>query len=291
MESLKVSVIIPTFNQTTFLERAIISVTKQSFKNIEVIVIDDNTELKISNFVKNVVEKYHCNDIKYYKNKKNVGSVKSRNTGISCSTGDFITFLDDDDYYTIDKVKKQVEQMKETNSLYSVCNITLEYSNGKKKYRPRAFLNYNENLLTKHFKYHIAGTSTFMFEANFLKKLGGFENLDFGDDFYLMEKAIMKSDKFTHLKYDGVHALVNTDTGLSSSKNKIIMENELYKHKEKKFDGFKKSDIRYIKMRHHSVKAYFQIKDKIIFEGIKNLFKSLTYSPIGFFSLIRGRDY
>ena len=116
-----VSVIIPTYSRPNYLIRAVESVLKQTYKNIELIVVDDNgeatpfqteTESLLSPYIKK-------NKLKYFKHKVNLNGSAARNTGIEASKGDFITFLDDDDYLHPDKLAKQVESL-EKNKDYDV---------------------------------------------------------------------------------------------------------------------------------------------------------------------------
>ena len=110
-----VSVIIPSYKRSEMLPRAVKSVLAQTYKNIEVIVVDDNdpdslwrrdTEKIMSQFKNNHQVKYICHE----KNKN--GSV-ARNTGIKNASGSIIAFLDDDDEYLPTKIEKQVSFLLE----------------------------------------------------------------------------------------------------------------------------------------------------------------------------------
>lgn len=92
----KVSVIIPTYNSERFIEKCIESVLNQTLKEIEVIVIDDNSV----DSTKSIIENYAKNDrrIKCFFSKKNRGAGYSRNIGIKISSGEFIGFIDSDDF-------------------------------------------------------------------------------------------------------------------------------------------------------------------------------------------------
>ena len=96
MESIKFSIILPTFNRANFITKAIESVINQTYKNWELIVIDDgstdNTEEIIQKFIKK--EKR----ITYYYQKNQERSA-ARNNGIKRAKGDYICFLDSDDLY------------------------------------------------------------------------------------------------------------------------------------------------------------------------------------------------
>jgi glycosyltransferase involved in cell wall biosynthesis len=99
-----VSVVIPTFNMGEFISDAIVSVIQQSFKNIEIIVVDDGSIDDTDKIVKKLIKQ---TDIRYIY-QKNKGVSAARNTGIQLSKGEFIAFLDSDDYWEPTKLEKQL---------------------------------------------------------------------------------------------------------------------------------------------------------------------------------------
>ena len=117
MEGL-VSVIIPTYKRSSCLLRAINSVLNQTYKKIEIIVVDDNNEdslYRTENEKK--LEKYvNKNKIIYLKHKKNLNGANARNTAIKKATGEYITFLDDDDYFLPDRIEKMVMVLKDNSN-------------------------------------------------------------------------------------------------------------------------------------------------------------------------------
>jgi len=110
----KVSVIIPTYNRSNFIDRAINSVLNQTYPNIEIIVIDDNgNETPARKIMIEKMRKYEASpNVRYLKNNKNMGGALARNIGIQESSGQYITFLDDDDEYLPNKVEVQYTEMK-----------------------------------------------------------------------------------------------------------------------------------------------------------------------------------
>ena len=90
------SVIIPTYNRKEFLADAINSVLSQTQKSLEVIVVDDCSTDGTGDFVKSLTDER----IRYFRNDKNSGQEVSRMNGFRQARGKYITFLDDDDYYT-----------------------------------------------------------------------------------------------------------------------------------------------------------------------------------------------
>tara|TARA_A100000164_G_C21907921_1_gene774058 strand:- start:1366 stop:2124 length:759 start_codon:yes stop_codon:yes gene_type:complete len=108
-----VSVIIPYYKKKNYLEKAINSVLKQSYKNIELIIIFDDSDLKYFKILKKKFKK--INKVKIIKNKKNLGAGFSRNIGIKLSKGYYIAFLDSDDIWNKNKLEVQIDFMEKNN--------------------------------------------------------------------------------------------------------------------------------------------------------------------------------
>jgi len=107
-----VSVVITTYNRVDLLCHATDSVVEQTYKNIEIIVVDDcsndGTEDKIGRYL---------GLIKYVRNDSNLGPSGARNVGIRTSSGDYISFLDDDDLILPDKIENQVNLFNKNTDL------------------------------------------------------------------------------------------------------------------------------------------------------------------------------
>lgn len=112
----KVSVIIPIYNVEDFFERCIDSFKKQTYKNLEIILVDDGST---DNSGK-LCDKQKSETIKVI-HQENKGLPAARNIGVSNATGDYIFFCDSDDWIDIDLIEKLVKN-KKNNSL-SGCNI------------------------------------------------------------------------------------------------------------------------------------------------------------------------
>lgn len=236
----KVSIIIPTYKRSDYLIRAIDSVINQTYSNIEVIVIDDNdpySEFRKATEIK--MQKYFNNKkVKYLKNDRNLGGALARNVGIREATGDYITFLDDDDVYLPYKIEKQLNFMLSQDCDMSFTDLKLVNDN-KVVVDYREYTNLDnsnkESLLKYHIMRHLTGTPTFMYKADKLKEIGGFEDAKVGQEFYLMLKSIEKGLKISYLNECDVIAYRHKDGGVSQGKNKIIGENVLYDFKKKYF--------------------------------------------------------
>lgn len=92
-----VTVYMPTYNRVELLQRAVDSVLDQDYKNIELIVVDDNSTDSTHNYLAKMAEEDFR--FRYFINEKNSGACVSRNKAIWAANGEFITGLDDDDYF------------------------------------------------------------------------------------------------------------------------------------------------------------------------------------------------
>ena len=99
-----VSVIIPTYNRSTLLLRAIESVRNQTYKHLEIIIVDDGS----TDNTEEIVRRLKDNRIIYIKHNKNMGASAARNTGVKKSSGEFVAFLDSDDEWLPEKIEKQI---------------------------------------------------------------------------------------------------------------------------------------------------------------------------------------
>lgn len=188
-----VSVIIPTYKRADMLTKAIDSAINQTYKNIEIIVIDDNdpsskyrfeTKKKLSSYIQSGF-------IRYIENEKNLGGAITRNRAVEQSKGEYIAFLDDDDIFFPTKIEKQVEVMiqnKDNNVglVYCHCNGVDEKGN---------ILWENTNSyeglpLYESMIYCIASTSSWLCDKKMLLDIGGFEDTPSKQDLLLMVKII-----------------------------------------------------------------------------------------------------
>ena len=96
-----VSIVIPTYNHSKFISKALESVINQTYKNWEAIIIDNNS----TDNTDKVINQYNDPRIKYLKIDNNGVIAKSRNLGINEAKAEWIAFLDSDDWWTKDKLE------------------------------------------------------------------------------------------------------------------------------------------------------------------------------------------
>lgn len=130
-----VSIIIPTYNRSKLLLRALESLKAQTYDNIEIIVIDDDGSDDTEFVVHNCLEGYR--KFKYLKNKTNRGANYSRNRGVLASKGKFITGLDDDDVFLPNRVDVLVKNYNENYSFITSDDIIVNKRYKKKLRKPK----------------------------------------------------------------------------------------------------------------------------------------------------------
>ncbi len=289
-----VSIIVPTYKRDNDLYRALKSLALQSYPNIEIILVDDNGDEKWNSKVlaiaENIRQEFPSIVLHLIVNSPNQGSAKTRNIGIEACNGEYVTFLDDDDVYLTDKVRKQVVFMENGGYDYSITDLILYNEDDKEiSKRIRSYIKDTsvDSLRMYHLKHHMTGTDTMMFRRNYLEQIDGFAPIDVGDEFYLMTRAIEGGGKFGYLPGCEIKAYVHTgEGGLSSGDGKIQGENTLYEYKKTYFDKLDSKTKRYIRMRHYAVIAFAEIRRKHYFSFIGNLFISFVCSPNAFIKML-----
>lgn len=172
-----VSVIIPTYKRAEYIERAIKSVLNQTYQNFEIIVVDDNNPNTTERSeLEEKMKKFSTNDkIIFIQHEVNKNGAAARNTGIKIARGDYITFLDDDDYFLSDRLSKMVQALennKEYGAAYSSA-ILMKNSNILSIIEANKSGNFQKDLLMQ--KSFFGTGSNMFFRADILKKLNGFD--------------------------------------------------------------------------------------------------------------------
>jgi glycosyltransferase involved in cell wall biosynthesis len=205
-----VSVIIPTYNRENYITKAIDSVLNQSYKNYEIIVVDDGS----TDNTKEVLEPY-MDKIKYIY-QDNAGVYTARNVGIHCAKGQWVAFLDSDDQWLPEKLSHQLECMHRTG--IQACFTNSVFSDGKQLLERQCPQpekeSVKEKIITDPFEPFIIGAhplsiQTMLVAKDLLEKTGCFNGrMRIGNDTQLIfNLALETSFVFLH----SVHAIINRD--------------------------------------------------------------------------------
>lgn len=281
----KVSVVIPTYKRSEFLQRAIDSVLSQTYSNIEIIVVDDNNPASEHRAeTENKMQGYKAFDnILYIKNEANLGGALARNEGIMRASGDYITFLDDDDVYLPDKVCTQVEYMIDKELDLSFTDVRIHSMDDRLvDYREHYNIKdlSNKELLKQHIMHHLTPTDTYMFRREALLSIGGFEDVKMGQEFMLMLKAIENGLSIGYIPVANVIQYIHAGERISVGQNKVDKEIEMYNFKKNYFGYLSFRQKQYVKFRHHAVMAVVGKRSGKPGLSFKHLILAIATSPL-----------
>ena len=191
----KIDIIIPNYNNGEFLDKSIRSVIKQSFRNWRIYIVDDNS----NDNSRSILKKYKNNKkIKLYYLKKNMGPSYCRNYAISKSKSELIAFLDSDDFWAKDKLKKQIDFMKRNKLAFTFTDY-IPFFNQSDRYLKATnidkSLNYNQFIHNSSI-----GTSTMIIKRSIIKNIR-FKNTNIMED-YIFKCEILRKKKIISTKLD-----------------------------------------------------------------------------------------
>lgn len=162
-----ISVIIPSYNRAFILTDAINSVLQQTYKNIELLFVDDCSTDNTEEIVKNITDsRFH-----YIRLEKNSGACTARNRGIKEAKGDYIAFNDSDDQWHIDKLEKQLSFLNKNNADIVLCKMECKNNNGEFLH---LFPNYTEDKSISYLsllEYNCTSTQTLFGKTECFKKI------------------------------------------------------------------------------------------------------------------------
>lgn len=273
-----VSVVIPTYGRADMLEKAILSVLEQTYDNIEIIIVNDNNiDSKYYELTNNVLKYYECNSkIKKVSIGTNIGGSLARNLGIEEAKGDYITFLDDDDFYYPDKIQKQLKHIIDNDLDVSVCDMDI-LKKGK-------ILKKSKKGLAR-----IGGINNFIINGNaytpmiFLKKqvivdVMGFTNIPRFQDHILMIKILEKGFRVGELR-ESLYVLNDHQGNRISYSAKSVQAYNIRNDFEKRnLNSLNKDELIKYKFNNCILKIsiFSAIWNKSVL--LKNILRSLYYS-------------
>lgn len=203
----KVSIIIPVYNAEEYIERCIVSVVNQTYKNIELILFDDGS---IDSSLE-IMRKWETYDfIKVY-SRENKGVAITRNESLCQATGYYIMYIDNDDYIDCDYVEQFVNEIERTSADIVIGGYKRVNINGEImfKYSPQ-----ND----KWQKYTVVTPWAKIYKKDVLMKYSAeFLNYGIGEDVYFSLNLYSRDIKITCFKYNGYNWFFNTKSVSNTS--------------------------------------------------------------------------
>lgn len=218
-----VSVIIPTYNRALLLKETLHSIVSQSYKNIEIIVVDDGSTDNTLNIVNEIKDAR----IKYI-NLNRMGDIaKLRNYGVAYSTGEYIGFCDDDDIWNINKIDIQLNIMKQ----YSfVCTNATVINSDSIQIKDKYFQEFNKNKIFKLkdlLEWNKIITSSVLIRRNILKYRFNEKNSTCSAEDYELWLKMSEDNDIYYLDKTLVSFRLHNNTSTSNSSKEVILQSSV----------------------------------------------------------------
>lgn len=228
-----ISIIIPVYNVEKFLNRCIESVINQTYKNLEIILIDDGSLDDSGKLCDNWKEK---DDRIKVIHKRNTGLSDTRNVGIEKSTGNYIYFIDSDDYIDLDTIENLYINMIENNSEIAMGDLIREiYFPKKEKYVGESYVANSEEMIGRLCQSKLC-TSV----CNIIFKKQLFDKIKFpvgkiNEDLATLYRLFDKAEIISHIDKAGYHYLQRNGSIAHCKFTKEHLSIEEYKEEILKF--------------------------------------------------------
>lgn len=237
----KVTIIIPVYNAEKTIEKCISSVLNQTYKNLEILVIDDGSKDNSFEVIKSIDDPR----IKAIK-KKNEGVAVTRNKGIKMALGKYIMFIDNDDFIDEDYVETHVKNIKDNDIVIS------GYRRPNEEGKIILELKLED---TPYSKMLVFAPWAKLYRKDFLIKNNiQFLDTNIGEDVYFNLYAVLKTDKIKILDYIGYNWFFNSKS-VSNTIQKDFRDLQVFKLLNKCYDKLKQEKL--IEKNYEMVEYFF----------------------------------
>ncbi|MEI3394172.1 MAG: glycosyltransferase family 2 protein [Clostridia bacterium] len=223
----KISVIIPVYNVEKYLARCLNSIIKNTYKNIEIILVNDGSKDKSQEIIDKYKNKY--GNIIKAKEQENKGPAEARNVGIEMASGEYLMFIDSDDFIKEDYIENYVKTLKEAD--YDlVAGGYHKWIDGK--------ITYTIALQDEPWaKFMIMGPYTKLYKKSFLQENNiKFVKVNIGEDIYFNLQVNALAKKVKIIDYVGYYWYTNNES-ISNTMHKDIKNLEIDKMLNGSYDS------------------------------------------------------
>lgn len=245
----KISVIIPCYNSFKFMDKCLNSLENQTYKNFEVIVVDDCSN-DDSYYQLTEYQKKTSMDFRVFKNRENIGPGQTRNIAITKAQGEWLCFCDSDDWYELEFLEKMINKVEQLNADMAMCDSYQVFESGNK-----ILCGYTKNIedysskqgLLVHAK---SSLCRLIVRKNLFNRLI-ISPIYYGEDVATIPKLIVNANKIGIVKLPLYNYYIRSGSA-SNTKGKEISEslievfNEIRDYIEGNYNEIYKEEIEYI---------------------------------------------
>lgn len=283
-----ISIIMPTYNRGYIIEKAIQSVINQTYKNWELIVVDDASEDNTENIVKAIKD----SRIVYLRNDYNCGANYSRNLGCKLAKGEFFAFLDSDNFWENEKLELQLKLLIESASNVALVYSEMELKNGdittiipQKKYTSYEL----RQILCKR---NVIDNNTVLIKRSCFEKVGGFDpNMPRLQDWELYFR-ILVINKYEAIYLERIldYNILQIDS-ISKDDRKYIDASCLFLEKHRKALNFEDVMNRVCTLMYREINNYdklrlMKIVDDSKTDDITHIWLDVLYTHIQYYKML-----
>lgn len=244
----KISVIIPVYNSEDYIENCLISVINQTFRNLEIIVINDGSTDSSLEIINSIAE---SDNRIIVRSQENEGQSHARNVGIDLASGEYIVFVDSDDWLSLNYIELMYKRIIEKDGDIVVCGHNMHTQNSVKSIRYNISANFDSQL---GFEYILLGRISHvcwgkMYNSKIIKDCEyAFPEGKTNEDLYIVSIWFLRSSKITYINEglynvrNRVGSVTNTFTEkfldmfvILDMLEDYLRENNLYKIHEQNF--------------------------------------------------------
>ena len=298
---MKISVIVPVYNVENYLEKCLNSLVNQTLEEIEILVINDGSTDDSQKIIDEFQKKFH-QKIKAF-SKKNGGLSDARNFGIERASGNFLAFVDSDDYISENMLQEMYDLAIKNEAELVICNLQKVDEHGNVTQKLTQISNFSEKIdMEKNFSVfsdlsYFACNKIFkkeLFDGKRFQKGMHFEDIELIPQILLQCKILAKTDAFhyQYLERSNSISKSHTERGLDILKSvenvEKAFENSMYSFKKNELKGFQILEgiytflayLAFVKDDEVYDKMNFQLK-KFIKERDISLKEILVYKRFG----------
>ncbi len=276
MEEKLISVIIPTYNRKEKLSKSIASVLQQSYKHIEVLVVDDASTDGTEEFFKEKKDPR----LRYIRYETNRGACYARNYGAALARGELLAFQDSDDLWHHDKLEKQYKRLIANQAELCFCGMNRISEKGSRFYFPVHSFK-SEHMLEAFLSENRAGTQTMLMYRNVWEKLKFDESIERYQDW---DFGIRAAAEFTLCYLP--EALVESAVGKDSISTRVASYPHLYRLYDKHADLYRQYPGSEAVMNRRMGKRVHQVNPTLAAKHFKKSFKlSYSFYDLGYWTV------
>ena len=218
-----ISIVVPIYNVEKYLNKCLDTIINQSYKDLDIILVDDGSPDNCGKICDDYAKKDKRIRVIH---KKNGGLSDARNCGLEVAKGEYICFIDSDDYIELDMIDKLYTAICNENAEIAICGMMIEYENGKKidktiKNNKKIVMNKIDGLkmLNSFYLFDMA-TCDKMFKTNLFGQDIRYPIGKKSEDFYTTYKLFYKSNKSVYIP-DALYHYYQRENSISRNKSNI----------------------------------------------------------------------